>query len=220
MYLARHRRKPLGRWALLAALAAAALCVGGLTVTAVALTRHGPSPDSQASQIPASVATSVPKLTAGRRVRALARSVPMRVRIPAIGVNAPVMEVGLSADASVQVPPLGNHNLTGWYEYGPAPGQRGASVILGHVDSVTGVSVFFHLKNLRKGDKIYVALADGKTAVFAVDGLQRTAKTTFPTDAVYGKLSYPGLRLITCGGAFDKATGHYAENIIVYAHLV
>jgi len=219
VYLARHRRTPLGRWALLAALAAAALCACGLTVSAFALTRHGPSPDSRAAAIPASVSTSVPKPVVVRHVKALTRSVPVRVRIPAIGVNAPVMEVGLNADGSVQVPPLSAHNLTGWYKYGPTPGQRGASVILGHVDSAAGLSVFFRLKNLHKGEKVYVTLTDGKTAVFVIDGLQRTAKTTFPTDAVYGKLSYPGLRLITCGGSFDQATGHYADNIIVYAEL-
>lgn len=219
MYLARHRRTPLGRWALPTALAAAVLCAVGLAVAAGALTSHGPLPDRAASLIPASVKTSVPRLTSVPRVRPLKRSVPVRLRIPAIGVNAPVTEVGLNPDGTVQVPPLAEHNLTGWYKYGATPGQRGAAVILGHVDSLTGLSVFFKLKNLRKGNRIYVRLSDGKTAVFVVDGLQRTAKTTFPTDAVYGKLKYPGLRLVTCGGPFDPATGHYEDNIIVYAHL-
>lgn len=220
MYLPRHRRHPLGRWALLTALVAAALCACGLGVAAAAMTSHGPLPDSAASVIPASIKTAVPKVTSDARVRPLKRSAPVRIRIPAIGVAAPVLPVGLNADGTVQVPPLADHNLTGWYRYGPAPGQRGPAVILGHVDSVTGRSVFFKLKDLRKGDKVYVTLADGKTAVFAVDGLQRTAKTQFPTNAVYGKLRYAGLRLVTCGGAFDPATGHYEDNIIVYAHLV
>lgn len=213
------RRKPLGRWALLTALAAA-LCVAGLAVAVSALTRHGSSPPGAAMQVPTTVKTSVPKLTSDGRAPALSRSQPLRLRIPAIGVNAPVVEVGLDSDGTVQVPPLDRRNLLGWYKYGPTPGQRGASVILGHVDSVTGASVFFHLKDLHKGDMVYVTLADGKTAAFAVDGLQNTPKTTFPTGAVYGKLSYPGLRLITCGGAFDQATGHYLDNIIVYAHLM
>ncbi len=202
------------------AAAAAALCVGGLVVSAFALTSHGAVPDSAASVIPASIKTSVPKQAVDRHARTLKRSVPVRIRIPAIGVNAPVMQVGLNADGTVQVPPLAVHNLAGWYKYGPTPGQRGASVILGHVDSVTGLSVFFKLKDLHKGEKIYVKLADGRVATFTIDGLQRTAKTAFPTDAVYGKLKYPGLRLVTCGGAFDPATGHYLENIIVYAHLI
>jgi LPXTG-site transpeptidase (sortase) family protein len=195
----------------------------GLTMLVVGLTSHGALPPAAASVIPVSVKTSVPKVTAtttDRHVRTLARSAPMRLRIPAIGIQAPVAAVGLNANDTVQVPPLNDHNLTGWYEYGPSPGQRGPAVLLGHVDSVTGISVFFHLKDLHKGDKIYITLADGKTATFAVDGLQRVSKTAFPTSAVYGKLSYAGLRLITCGGTFDPTTGHYADNIIVYAHLV
>jgi LPXTG-site transpeptidase (sortase) family protein len=203
-----------------AALVAAVLSAFGLTMLVVGLTSHGPRPAAAASVIPVSVKTSVPKVSAGRHVSTLPRSVPLRVRIPAIGVQAPVMAVGLNANGTVQVPPLNDHNLTGWYEYGPAPGQRGPAVLLGHVDSVTGISVFFHLKDLRKGDKIYITLADGKTATFTVDGLQRVTKTAFPTAAVYGKLSYAGLRLITCGGTFDPTTGHYADNIIVYAHLI
>jgi sortase (surface protein transpeptidase) len=220
LYLARHRSTPLGRLALPAALVAAVLSACGLTMLVVGLTSHGPLPAAAASVIPVSVKTSVPKITTDRHVRTLARSVPVRLRIPAIGVQAPVAAVGLNTNGTVQVPPLNDHNLTGWYQYGPAPGQRGPAVLLGHVDSVTGVSVFFRLKNLRKGDRIYLTLADGKTATFAVDGLQRVSKTAFPTAAVYGKLSYPGLRLITCGGTFDPATGHYADNIIVYAHLI
>lgn len=202
-----------------AVLVAAALCVGGAVISAFALSSHGAVPDSAASVIPASIKPTVPKQTADRHAKTLKRSVPVRIRIPAIGVNAPVTQVGLNADGTVQVPPLSAHNLTGWYKYGVTPGQRGASVILGHVDSVTGLSVFFKLKDLRKGEKIYVTLADGQVATFVIDGLQKAAKTTFPTSAVYGKLKYPGLRLVTCGGDFDPATGHYLDNIIVYAHL-
>ena len=84
----------------------------------------------------------------------------------------------------------------------------------------TGVSVFYYLKNMHAGDKVLVTLADGKVATFAVDGLHRVAKDAFPTASVYGKAGYPSLRLITCGGPFDQATGHYVDNIIVYAHLV
>jgi LPXTG-site transpeptidase (sortase) family protein len=222
LYLARHSRKPLGRWALLTALVAASACFTSLIVVFLGLASHGPEPPPQASVIPASVKTTAPKLTVGtaRKIRTLARSVPVRLRIPAIGVSAPITEVGLNSDDTVQVPPLDDHNLAGWYKYGPTPGQKGPSVILGHVDSVTGVSVFFYLKDLRKGDKVYVQLKDGKTATFVVDGLQRVEKTTFPTKDVYGTLSYAGLRLITCGGAFDPTTGHYLENIIVYGSLI
>ena len=130
------------------------------------------------------------------------------------------MKLGRDADGTVQVPPLAAHNLAGWYRYGPSPGQRGPAVILGHVDSATGISVFYYLKNLHAGDTVDVTLADGTVAAFAVDGLQKVAKDAFPTASVYGKSGDPSLRLITCGGPFDQATGHYTDNIIVYAHLV
>jgi sortase (surface protein transpeptidase) len=219
LYLARHRRTPLGRWALGLALAAVVLCAGGISVAAFGLLDGTPA-NAGAQITPASVTTTPPRLTHDPRARALARSIPVSVRIPAIGVSAPVQEVGRDADGSVQVPPLANHNLTGWYEYGPTPGQSGNSVILGHVDSATGISVFYYLRYLHAGNKIYVTLADGQVATFAVDGLQKVAKDAFPTASVYGKSSYPSLRLITCGGTFDEATGHYLDNIIVYAHLI
>jgi sortase (surface protein transpeptidase) len=91
-------------------------------------------------------------------------------------------------------------------------------VILGHVDSFTEPSVFYKLKDLRKGDTIYVTLADGQRPAFTVYGIQEAAKDRFPTSAVYGQVAYQGLRLITCGGPFDTASGHYLDNIIVYAH--
>jgi LPXTG-site transpeptidase (sortase) family protein len=219
LYLARHRRKPLGRWALGTALAAVVLCAGGASVAAFGLLDSTPA-DAGATYTPASVTTAPPRLSHDPQAKPLARSVPVSVRIPGIDVNAPVMELGKNADGTVQVPPLDAHNLTGWYRYGPAPGQRGPAVILGHVDSLTGISVFYYLKDLHAGDRVYVTLADGKIATFAVDGVQKVAKDAFPTASIYGQAGYPSLRLITCGGPFDKATGHYVDNIIVYAHLI
>jgi len=214
-----HRRTRAGRWSLGVALAAGALCAGGLGAGLSGLADVSPA-SAGATLTPASVTTALPGQRHDPGVRALARSAPVRIRIPAIGVSAPVMRLGQNADGTVQVPPLGDHNLAGWYAYGPAPGQRGDAVILGHVDSLTGISVFFYLKDLRAGDRIYVTLADGTVATFAVDGVQKVAKTAFPTGAVYGRARYPELRLITCGGPFDRASGHYLDNIIVYAHLV
>ncbi|HZR51834.1 MAG TPA: class F sortase [Streptosporangiaceae bacterium] len=219
MHVPRHRRKPPGRLALAAAFAAAVVGAGGASVAAFTLA-GGLSMGAAATGIPTSVTTAVPRQVHDPRVEVLARSVPARISIPAIGVSAPVMKVGRNSDGSVQVPPLGDHNLAGWYDYGPAPGQPGAAVILGHVDSATGISVFFDLRYLRPADRIYVTLADGKVAAFVVDGLQKAAKTAFPTAAVYGSGKYPELRLITCGGPFDAATGHYLDNIIVYAHMI
>jgi LPXTG-site transpeptidase (sortase) family protein len=195
------------------------VCAGGASVAAFGLFDSTPA-DAGATYTPASVTTAPPRLIHDPQAKPLARSVPVGIRIPGIGVSAPVMEVGQNADGTVQVPPLDDHNLTGWYRYGPAPGQRGAAVILGHVDSLTGISVFYYLKDLHAGDKVYVTLADGKLATFAVDGVQKVAKDAFPTASIYGRAGYPSLRLITCGGPFDRATGHYVDNIIVYAHLV
>jgi LPXTG-site transpeptidase (sortase) family protein len=218
LYLPRHRRTPLGRWTLGLALAAAVLCAGGIGVAAFGLLDGTPA-DAGATVTPASVTTTAPKLHHDPRAQAMARSVPVSIRVPDIGVSAPVMKVGKNADGSVQVPPLDNHNLTGWYRYGPTPGQNGDSVILGHVDSNSGISVFYYLKDLHAGNKVYVTLADHKMATFVVDGVQKVAKDAFPTASVYGKANYPSLRLITCGGTFDAASGHYLYNIIVYAHL-
>jgi LPXTG-site transpeptidase (sortase) family protein len=195
------------------------LCAGGVSVAAFGLFDGTPA-DAGATSVPASVTTTPPKLGHDPRAAAMARSVPVSIRIPDISVSAPVMKVGKNANDTVQVPPLENHNLTGWYEYGPTPGQKGDAVILGHVDSLTGLSVFYYLKDLHAGDKVYVTLADGKVATFEVDGLQKVSKDAFPTASVYGKSNTPSLRLITCGGTFDQATGHYLYNIIVYAHLV
>ena len=220
--MAKHRRKHGGRWALGTALAAAVACAGfgvGVSVAAFGVFDGTPA-QAGATYIPPSITTIAPRLASDPGAKPLARSAPVTIRIPRIGVNAPVMRVGRDADGTVQVPPLAEHNLTGWYRFGPAPGQRGPAVILGHVDSATGISVFYYLKNLHARDKVYVTLADGKVAAFAVDGLQKVAKDAFPTASVYGKAGYPSLRLITCGGPFDKATGHYVDNIIVYAHLI
>jgi len=217
--MAQHRRKHGARWALGTALAAAVACAGGASVAAFGVFDGTPA-HAGATYIPPSITTVAPRLASDPRARPLARSAPVEIRIPGIGVNAPVMKVGRAADGTVQVPPLAEHNLTGWYEYGPSPGQRGPAVILGHVDSTAGISVFYHLRNMHAGNKVYVTLADGTVATFAVDGLQRVAKDAFPTASVYGKAGYPSLRLITCGGPFDQATGHYVDNIIVYAHLI
>jgi LPXTG-site transpeptidase (sortase) family protein len=219
LYLARHRRTPLGRWALGLALAAAVLCAGGIAVAAFGLLDGTPA-HAGAQLTPASVTTAPPKLSHDPKARVLARSLPVSIRVPAIGVSAPVQEVGDNADGTVQVPPLDSPNLTGWYKYGPTPGQPGDSVILGHVDTASGISVFYYLRDLKAGDKIYVTLTDGKVATFEVDGLQKVPKDAFPTASVYGKSGYASLRLITCGGTFDEATGHYLYNIIVYAHLI
>jgi sortase (surface protein transpeptidase) len=171
-----------------------------------------------AEQIPANVGSSVPTLD-GAVAAPLAFSRPVQIEIPKLDVDAPVMRLGLAANHTVAVPPLENHNLAGWYDGSVTPGQKGTAVILGHVDSFTGISVFFYIKTLRRGNQIKVMRANGSTAIFTVDGVQKVVKTAFPTSDVYGQVRYPGLRLITCGGQFDTATRQYLDDIVVYAHL-
>jgi sortase (surface protein transpeptidase) len=199
-------------------IAAAVVLVIGIGVSVYGLTTR--TTVAGAQYTPPSVGSSVPNAKPDPAALALSRSTPVKIQIPSIGVSAPIEQVGLLTNGEVQTPPLTVHNLTGWYKYGPTPGEDGASVILGHVDDYQGLSVFYYLKDLTKGDQISVTLADGITANFVVDGLQKASKDDFPTQQVYGKIGYPGLRLITCGGTFDSATGHYDANIIVYAHLV
>jgi sortase (surface protein transpeptidase) len=217
MHPARHRRhrRPSFKLPLAGALL---LVIAGAAVFVYGMNGGGRVPSPGATLIPGSVSTAQPT-PVGDTATALARSSPVRIQIPTLKVSAPVMELGKNRDGTIQVPPLNEHNLTGWYRYGPTPGQRGSSVILGHVDSYKGISVFFYVKTLRKGDPIAVTLSDGAVADFTVDGVQKVSKGTFPTQAIYGHLRYPGLRLITCGGPFDYKTRNYLDNIIVYAHL-
>jgi sortase (surface protein transpeptidase) len=192
----------------------------GAFIVAHALSAGAKLPPAAAQDIPASVGTKVPFAPDAASVAApLSASTPMTIRIPAIGVNAPMDRLGLNSNGTVQVPPLDNHNLAGWYDRSVTPGEKGTSVILGHVDDYAGPSVFYNIKNLHKGDAIDVTRADGRTAEFSVDGVQKASKTSFPTNAVFGNVSYPALRLVTCGGPFNPKTGEYLDSIIVYAHL-
>jgi sortase (surface protein transpeptidase) len=142
---------------------------------------------------------------------------PARLVIPEIGVNAAVGKMGLDSTGALEVPK--SWTDTGWYGSGPAPGQTGPAVIVGHYDSTTGPAVFYRVPSLKAGQKIDVKLADGRTLEFTVDSLEMVSKDIFPTDQVYGQTARPELRLITCGGSFNSTTHHYLDNIIVYAHL-
>ena len=195
------------------------LAVGALVVVH-ALVGGVRLPPASAQQIPATVSTAVPfAVDPGKVAPPLPPSTPVLIEIPAVAVEAPVMRLGRNSDGTIQVPPLDDHNLAGWYDGSPTPGQAGSSVVLGHVDNYAGPSVFFSIKTLRRGDEIDIVRADGTVAAFAVDGVQKVAKALFPSNDVYGNVPYPGLRLLTCGGPFDAARGQYLDNIVVYAHL-
>jgi len=147
----------------------------------------------------------------------LASSVPVRLQIAAIGVDSTLMDLGLNDDGTMEVPP--GAFPAGWYTGAPTPGELGPAIIAGHVD-MKGPGVFFDLHTLKTGDRVTVTRKDGTRPVFRVTRLQQFPKDNFPTKAVYGNIDHAGLRLITCGGTFNRRTGHYNDNIVAFADLV
>jgi LPXTG-site transpeptidase (sortase) family protein len=140
---------------------------------------------------------------------------PVSLTIPAIGVQASMVHLGLTSAGELQVP--SSTAAAGWYTGSPRPGAVGSAIIAGHIDSYKGPGVFYRLSSLKAGDKVYVKRADGTLAEFRVTKISEYAKDAFPTQAVYGAVPDSELRLITCGGTFDYATGHYLSNTVVYA---
>jgi LPXTG-site transpeptidase (sortase) family protein len=143
---------------------------------------------------------------------------PVRVSIPAIGVTAPVISLGLNRDGTAQTP--SNTTQVGWFAPGPEPGEQGAAVMIGHVDSYRGPGVFYRLPALTKGDKITVTVHGGRKVQFVVTSSRKVLKVKFPTALVFARTKYPALRLVTCGGRFNPRTGHYLDNTIVFAVAV
>jgi Sortase domain len=142
-------------------------------------------------------------------------AIPSRVHIPRLGIDAPVIPLGLTASGALRAP--AKTSETGWFTEGPEPGEQGPAVIAGHLDSLTGPAVFYRLRELTAGDVISVDRADQSRVDFIVSRVEQHAKGAFPTDAVYGATPLSELRLITCGGAFNRSTGHYLDNVIVFA---
>lgn len=226
-------QRPAARRRVAAMGLACGLCLAGIGAIGygIAAQQVPPRPPSSpAETTQRGVAVAKPPVAAGAnagparftaQVRPLPASQPTRIRIPAIDVASPVNRVGLDPDGTIHVPQPGpRYDEAAWYTGSSTPGERGASVIIGHIDSVTdGPSVFFRLGALRAGDRVTVTRNDGTTAVFTVDRVEAYPKDHFPTLAVYGNTPRAELRLITCGGSFNEATGHYRRNIVVYAHL-
>ncbi|MFB9878746.1 class F sortase [Planobispora siamensis] len=213
----------------MAVTAGAALAVFcGVLVTGSALAGESASGAAPAAATPAAAEVSPSSGTGSRggqpsfavAAEPMRASRPVRLDIPAAGVKgAPIEAVGLNADQTIEVPSLERPELVGWYRHRPTPGEKGPAVLLGHVDAYGRPAVFAKAHKLKPGDAIKVRRADGKVATFTVDALERVDKDAFPTAKVYGATDSPELRLITCGGEFDPATGHYEDNVIVYAHL-
>lgn len=144
---------------------------------------------------------------------------PTHIRIPKLSIDAPFAEpLGIDTNYEIQVPT--GYEEVGYYKYGPAPGEIGPAVVLGHVDSYTGPAVFYGLGQLTAGDMIEIDREDGTTAVFAVDYLEHHEQAGFPTEKVYSDINHAGLRLITCSGTFNRGEQRYSHNLIVFGTLV
>lgn len=178
-----------------------------------------PPPPDDALRQPPVVSTTIPEVA---EPLSLPSSDPVALDIPAIGVQSTLLHLGLTVERRLEVPAPGpDYNKAAWYKHSVTPGSLGPAILLGHVDSAAeGPSVFYKLGDLQPQDRVLVTRADGQVAVFAVDMIGRYPKDDFPTALVYGETDHAALRLITCGGVFDRGTGHYLDNIVVFATLV
>lgn len=224
------------RGRLIASAAAALLLAGGITTIGLGLHAEpppagGPGPVSAAAPATTAAAVTPAPDTAPTPSAppapaqppapdaALPASVPVRVEVPSIGVNAPLIPLGKQANGEVDTPPGQPGSPGGWYKDSPTPGQSGSAVILGHVNTTNSdVGLFYRLHELTPGQAITVTRSDHTAAVFTVDKVDIYHKSTFPTVEVYQNADRPEVRLITCGG-YDRATGQYLDNTVVYAHL-
>ena len=206
------RRRPAAAALLCCGLVAVGGGAGGLVLLSGPLAQHGisPRPLAHPGPPPAGVVAAPPRPIGPATV---AR--PVSLSIPVIGVHTRLIRLGLTAQGTLQVP--ASTSVAGWYTGGPRPGQVGSAVIAGHIDSYLGPGVFFRLRLLRPGDRVYVRQAGGRLAVFRVYAEHSYRKDHFPTQRVYGPAPDPELRLITCGGTFNPATGSYLNNVVVYA---
>jgi LPXTG-site transpeptidase (sortase) family protein len=210
-----RRASPLYRVLILPA---AAVMAGALLIAHPLGTRADDAkpPSGPVAAAPAPVA---PRATAPAGVTPLPRSAPTRLTIPSIDVNAPFTPLDIGPSGQLNAPPVDNTNLVGWYRGGATPGERGTAIVAGHVDTKTGPAVFLLLRTVKKGDAVHITRQDGTIVTFKVDSVETFSKADFPNDRVYADTPDPQLRLITCGGNYDKKAKDYEDNVDVFAHL-
>lgn len=202
---------PVTLWAAACSGQPRATTPAGSTSAATPTPSASPSAPPSASSAPAAAVPAV-----GDPSRSVdAGQVPVHLEIPAIGVDVALIRLGVNPDGSLEVP--ADYQQVGWFTGSAAPGATGPAIIAGHVDSTSGPAPFFELRELAAGDEVVVTAADGQRRSFAVDGVEQYPKDQFPTAAVYGPAPGPVLRLITCGGSFDRSVGHYRDNVVVFA---
>ncbi|QIP87719.1 class F sortase [Streptomyces sp. Tu 2975] len=171
----------------------------------------GARPSAGPSAAPSASASTKPGLP---------RSEPTRLKILRIAVNAPFMPLSIGASGQLDAPPPDDSNLVGWFREGVTPGEAGTAIVAGHLDTKTGPGVFLALSSLEPGNLVDVVRKDGTTVTFSVDDVESFSKSDFPDDRVYADTADPQLRLITCGGEYDKKAKDYKENVVVFAHMV
>lgn len=213
----RHRVDGKQRWSLVLVVAVVGMLVAAAFATG--LFDGGDSAPAAGREAAPTTATASPTARPERAAPtpepAMARSVPVRLRIPSIDVDSNLMDLGLEPDGALETPP--GAFPAGWFTGAPTPGEIGPAIIVGHVRFVTP-GVFARLTDLGRGDEINVLRKDGSTARFRVTHLAHFAKSAFPTKKVYGNIDHAGLRLITCGG-LDADSNKFEENVVVFADL-
>jgi sortase (surface protein transpeptidase) len=142
---------------------------------------------------------------------------PVRIQIPAISLNSPLMELAVNSTDQPSAPP--SYWEPGWYPASPAPGEVGPAIIAGHLDTYTGPAIFWRLSQVQVGDSILISRADGTTITFIVYKVQAVSQQDFPSQEVYGPTPFPELRLLTCAGTWNSAIGKYSQNLVVFARL-
>ena len=173
---------------------------------------YSPRFGSERVEAPTSTSTAATPILLGE-------AEPTRILIPTLDFEAPFSEpLGLEDSGEIEVPD--DYVSVGYYKNGPTPGEIGPAVVLGHVDSFKGPAVFYSLGQLEVGDEVNIEREDGSIATFAVTEIERNSQGDFPTEKVYGKLDYAGIRLITCSGVYDKEKLRYSHNLIVYGKLI
>ena len=197
-------------------LAGLLVALGG--VVGLVLNQHAGRAALTGGPVPHVTAPGGPRAALASSAGGQAVSRPLYLVVPSIGVQTPLTRLGTTKSGAVQVP--SSTKVAGWYKASARPGAIGPAVILGHVDSYRGPGIFFRLRLLHRGDKVFVMRRDGSVAVFAITRVARYPKSGFPARAVYGAVPYSAIRLITCGGIFDHATGHYLANVVAYGRQI
>ncbi|MFC1421106.1 class F sortase [Streptacidiphilus cavernicola] len=194
--------------------AGAAASVKGHPASDSVPARAASAPTASAAAVAAATAAARPATYPG-----LARSTPITLALPSIGLTAPLLGLGTDSKGVPELPPFSEPGTAGWLRDSATPGATGTAVLVGHVDTRTGPAVFWNLSAVKPGAAVRVTRLDGSTALFTVDAVRLFARATFPAAQIYAPARDAQLRIITCGGVFDRKRAEYTGNVVLFAHL-